>query len=105
MIVKGTSYNRLTYGQGAAPVAVQGTEDSAPVYAPVEDTPKKQNIMDIIDQMEGHVFEQFCAELLKDYGYQDVHVTRESGDQGVDILLQLSTVCAMRFNANVIRRN
>lgn len=85
-IIKGTAYNRLTYGQGAAPVAAQGTEVSAPVYAPVEDTPKKQNIMDIIDQMEGHVFEQFCAELLKDYGYQDVHVTRGSGDQGVDIV-------------------
>ena len=59
---------------------------SPPVQAPVNTPPQKKNIMDIIDQMEGHEFELFCAELLKDYEYQDVHVTRESGDQGVDIV-------------------
>lgn len=40
----------------------------------------------IIDGMEGHKFEYFCAELLKKIGFSDVTVTPGSGDQGVDIL-------------------
>lgn len=39
-----------------------------------------------VDRMEGHEFEYFCAELLKKSGFEDVEVTRGSGDQGVDIL-------------------
>ncbi len=40
------------------------------------------------DQMEGHEFEIFCANLLKNRGFQDVEVTRASKDYGVDILAQ-----------------
>ena len=39
-----------------------------------------------VDRMEGHEFEYFCAELLERCGFEDVTVTRGSGDQGVDIL-------------------
>ncbi len=39
-----------------------------------------------IDFMEGHQFEYWCADLLRKIGFQDVEVTRGSGDQGVDIL-------------------
>jgi hypothetical protein len=39
-----------------------------------------------IDQMEGHEFEQFCADLLRKNGFDDVVVTQGSGDQGIDIL-------------------
>ena len=39
-----------------------------------------------IDSMEGHDFEYFCAELLEKNGFQDVEVTRASGDYGIDIL-------------------
>ena len=39
-----------------------------------------------VDRMEGHEFEYFCAELLKRSGFEEVKVTRGSGDQGVDIL-------------------
>lgn len=38
-----------------------------------------------VDQMNGHDFEQWCADLLKSNGYTNVRVTRGSGDQGVDI--------------------
>lgn len=38
------------------------------------------------DLMEGHQFECFCGELLKKNGYTNVKVTRDSGDQGIDIL-------------------
>ena len=39
-----------------------------------------------VDRMEGHDFEYFCAELLERCGFDEVMVTRGSGDQGVDIL-------------------
>lgn len=39
-----------------------------------------------IDSMEGHDFEYFCAGLLEKNGFQDVEVTRASGDYGIDIL-------------------
>lgn len=47
---------------------------------------KKMDVLSFIDEMDGHDFELFCAELLERSGYQQVHVTRESGDQGVDII-------------------
>lgn len=41
-----------------------------------------------MDLMEGHEFERYCADLLTNHGFQEVQVTRESGDFGVDILAQ-----------------
>ena len=38
------------------------------------------------DNMEGHQFEFFCAELLKRNGYENVAVTQGSGDQGIDVI-------------------
>ncbi len=40
------------------------------------------------DGMEGHDFEFFCAELLKKSGFEEVEVTKGSGDYGVDILAE-----------------
>ncbi len=42
----------------------------------------------IIDHMDGHQFEYYCADLLKRNGYSNVVVTPGSGDQGVDILAE-----------------
>ena len=39
-----------------------------------------------IDLMEGHEFEYWCADLLRELGFAEVEVTPGSGDQGVDIL-------------------
>lgn len=41
-----------------------------------------------IDEMEGHDFEYFCADLLRRRGFLDVEVTKGSGDYGVDILAE-----------------
>lgn len=41
-----------------------------------------------MDEMEGHDFEYYCAELLREAGFQDVEVTRGSGDFGADILCE-----------------
>lgn len=41
-----------------------------------------------IDFMEGHEFEYFCADLLQRRGFQEVEVTKGSGDYGIDILAE-----------------
>lgn len=41
-----------------------------------------------MDVMEGHEFEYYCADLLKNRGFLEVEVTRASGDYGVDILAE-----------------
>ena len=40
------------------------------------------------DDMEGHEFEYFCADLLKRRGFKQVVVTKGSGDFGIDILAE-----------------
>lgn len=39
-----------------------------------------------IDAMEGHIFEGFCAHLLRENRFSDIAVTKGSGDQGIDII-------------------
>lgn len=41
-----------------------------------------------IDNMDGHGFEHWCADLLKKMGFINVEVTPGSGDQGVDVLAE-----------------
>lgn len=41
-----------------------------------------------LDEIEGHDFEYFCADLLKKRGFVDVTVTKGSGDYGVDVLAE-----------------
>lgn len=38
------------------------------------------------DKMDGQQFERFCARLLMKNGYEDVSITKTSGDQGIDII-------------------
>ena len=40
------------------------------------------------DLLEGHDFEYYCADLLMKRGFQEVEVTRGSGDYGIDILAE-----------------
>ena len=41
-----------------------------------------------MDEMEGHDFEYYCADILKARGFMEVEVTRGSGDFGADILAE-----------------
>lgn len=43
------------------------------------------DVMKVVDTMDGHKFEYFCAKLLEQCEFRDVVVTRGSGDYGVDI--------------------
>ncbi|MDE7444496.1 MAG: restriction endonuclease [Lachnospiraceae bacterium] len=49
---------------------------------------RRHRTPDIFEDMEGHEFEYFCADLLKQKGFVDVEVTKGSGDYGVDILAE-----------------
>jgi len=48
----------------------------------------KKKMPDSMDLLEGHDFEVYCAELLKRRGFQEVEITKGSGDYGVDILAE-----------------
>lgn len=41
-----------------------------------------------VEHMDGWQFENFCADVLKKNGYENVEVTKGSGDQGVDVLAE-----------------
>ena len=43
---------------------------------------------DLPHQMDGHQFEQYCADLLIKNGFTQVEVTKASGDFGIDVLAE-----------------
>lgn len=49
---------------------------------------RRKVLPDVLDDMEGHDFEYFCADLLSRKGFYEVEVTKGSGDYGVDILAE-----------------
>lgn len=49
---------------------------------------RRRRASDLFENMEGHEFEYFCADLLKQKGFVDVEVTKGSGDYGIDILAE-----------------
>ncbi len=50
----------------------------------------KQKMVEKIRQMDPFQFEYLVAELLKKIGYEDVEVTKRSGDKGIDVLGNLT---------------
>lgn len=66
-------------------------------YAPApnwtsEDIPNPPTVpepqLPVYDTMEGHDFEYYCADLLKNNGFYNISVTQGSGDQGIDVLAE-----------------
>lgn len=49
---------------------------------------RRRRAADVFEDMDGHEFEYFCADLLERRGFVEVEVTRGSGDYGVDILAE-----------------
>lgn len=58
-----------------------------------------------IDLMEGHAFEHWCANALRNIGFYDVEVTPSSGDHGVDVLAKKDgvkyAVQCKRYNSDL----
>lgn len=49
---------------------------------------RKQEPCEVYEEMDGHDFEYFCADLLSRRGFSEVEVTKGSGDYGIDILAE-----------------
>lgn len=49
---------------------------------------RRRRPADAFEDMDGHEFEYFCADLLERRGFVEVEVTRGSGDYGIDILAE-----------------
>lgn len=49
---------------------------------------RKRKYCESYEEMEGHDFEYFCADLLSRRGFSEVEVTKGSGDYGIDILAE-----------------
>lgn len=49
---------------------------------------KRKHAAITLDEIEGHDFEYYCAELLQKRGFVEVSVTKGSGDYGVDVLAE-----------------
>ena len=49
---------------------------------------RRRRYTDAFEDMDGHAFEYFCADLLEQRGFVEVEVTRGSGDYGIDILAE-----------------
>ena len=48
----------------------------------------RKRIPEYFDTLEGHEFEYYCADLLRQKGFEEVEVTKGSGDYGADILAE-----------------
>lgn len=49
---------------------------------------RKKTIYNPLDDMDGAEFENYCASILSDDGYENIKVTAKSRDYGIDILAE-----------------
>jgi len=49
---------------------------------------RKNHKLSEMDNLEGIDFEKFCAALLAERGFDEIEMTKASGDYGIDILAQ-----------------
>lgn len=87
------------------PISEPIPEPKIPELPISQSTSRKTFSMKDIDRMDGHDFEYLCADILRAKGYENVTVTRGSGDQGVDVLAEHSgikyAVQCKRFSGSV----
>lgn len=82
----------LSYGEAAK--IIDELEERG-IIEEYSGTPERKVLIDcgsdklsVIDKMEGHEFEFWCASLLRKNGFINVNVTPGSGDHGVDVLAE-----------------
>lgn len=94
--------------RGRIVVPIKPTEEST--SSSNETSQKKYRIEDesiiaSMDNMDGTDFEAFCAELLKQNGYERVRQIGGSGDQGLDVLMEKDNIVygiqIKRYESNV----
>ena len=75
---------KMLYDENKHSKAFYSQSISAPIHQPVIEP--QYNFNQPYDNMDGHTFEHYCADLLSKNGFSDVEVTKGSGDQGIDIV-------------------
>lgn len=83
LISRDEYYRRKTLWQEKNKKQVDSIENAEDVFPKEEDV---DAILLSVDLMDGHDFEEWCADLLKKTGYDKASVTKGSGDQGIDIV-------------------
>lgn len=58
--------------------------EDAGVEVPEEVKPWRKKLYDVLVQMNPYSFEKLAQRLLRECGFDDVHVTKKSGDGGID---------------------
>lgn len=58
--------------------------EDAGVEVPDEVKPWRKKLYDVLIQMNPYSFEKLAQRLLRECGFDDVHVTKKSGDGGID---------------------
>ena len=79
--------------QNQAPVARRTLDESARLYR----LEQRQHLRDRLGKMHPYRFEHLIRQLLTEMGYENVEVTKQSGDGGVDVLADV------RFGVTSIR--
>ena len=78
--------------EGSAPRQILVTKNYWAKHSPQCVAPPTKishnKFFEVVDTMEGHEFEYWCADVLRGNGFSNVEVTQGSGDQGVDIIAE-----------------
>lgn len=82
------SLKNLSLGIMEELLEVFNTDKLRVLLSQTENTDNKQYKTRNFDDMDGHQFERFCADILRKNGFKDVEVTQGSGDHGIDILAE-----------------
>lgn len=93
-MIKRHSEEFIAIGHGAAPVSPSTSDETSAAEEAVVEEPAAERIEEatrdfviktLNEQLDGHAFERFVADLLRAMGYR-ARVTPPSGDGGVDVL-------------------
>ena len=68
----------------SASVPSEKEMEEAGVEIPEEVRKKKKKLYDVLIHMNPYSFEKLSQRLLRECGFEDVHVTKKSGDGGID---------------------
>ena len=72
--------------------------EDAGVDIPDEVKPWRRKLYDILTNMDPYAFERLTQRLLRECGFEDVHVTKKSGDGGIDGVGKLKINGIFSFN-------
>lgn len=80
---------QFRFSPDTAELANEAIEEVRCLIMPKSVQPKHiDDSIDAVDGMDGIVFENWCANLLRNNGFSNVRLTTTSGDQGVDVIAE-----------------